>query len=109
VRLAWSGEDGGVRERLMTTLNDLSTPFDQDDVRPTYRPDFGQAAYDGLVSNASFAYRRRGAGADWAGLIHGTYLENDGQVLFEAPAIDMFQENGTSRPGTVARLRWTTQ
>jgi hypothetical protein len=101
VRLTWGGE-----ERLMATLNDLNLPFDQEDVRPTYRTDFGRVAYDGLVSNACFAYRRRAAGQDWAGLIHGTYLENDGRVLFEAPPIDMFQESGTSRPGSVARLRW---
>ncbi len=103
VRLSWDGE-----ERLITTLNDLSVGIGNEDVRPTYRAAMGRAACGGLASDAAFAYRRRSSKGDWVGLINGTFLENEGQVLFEAPAQAMFQENGTALPGYVARFRWET-
>ena len=101
VNIRWGGE-----ERTIATLNDLAVGVGNEDVRPNYSASRGTAVYGSLASDAAFVYRRQAAGEDWVGFINGTFLEREGEVLFNAPPLAMFQEDGTARSGISSRFRW---
>jgi hypothetical protein len=131
VTLAWQGET-----RLLATLNDLTAPWLQEEVRPRYAFEQGKTAYGALVTDAAFGYLRARpsppaslppsqqepvltlskeawgggltgpTGVDWAGFINGTRLDCAGRTLHAAPLHAMFQEDRTDLPGAPARFRW---
>jgi hypothetical protein len=100
LRLRWEGQ-----ERLFGVLNDLTAPFGQEDVRPTYTSASGMTGYGPLASDAAFVSLRTGPGGEWAGFINGTYLFYQGRVLYQGRPHGMFQEDGSDRPGVPARFR----
>lgn len=98
----------GAEERLFCTLNDLTSGYLQEDIRPRYTFAQGRTAYGPVVSDAAMVYVRTAGGRQDAGFINGTRLEMGGKLLFQQPTHDMFQENRTSLPGVAARFRWET-
>ncbi len=104
VRIRWKGE-----ERIVGLPHDLSAGWLDEDVRPRYTAERGNAAYGPLVSDAALAYVRRSGTETWAGFINGTYLACDGRELYRGRPHAMFQEDATARPGVPARFKWQSE
>jgi hypothetical protein len=104
VWLRWGGE-----QWLFATLNDLTLPFGQEDVRPTYPTRRGMVSYGPLQSDAAFVSLRTGTDKPWAGFINGTHLSLDGQAFYQGRLHGMFQEDRSDRPGIPARFRWESE
>lgn len=96
---------GGV-ERILATLNDLTTPYLQEDIRPRYTAAQGWTQYGSLASDAALVYARMEGTSGRVGFINGTRLEYAGCCLHQALSCSMFQEDATSIPGVPARFRW---
>jgi hypothetical protein len=101
VSIDWQGT-----HRLLTTLNDLSVSWLQEEIRPRYRAENGSVAFGPVSSDAAFTYTRKQGESISTGLINGTRLAYHGRVLFQALECGMFQENATQVPGIAARFRW---
>jgi hypothetical protein len=101
VSIDWQGT-----YRLLTTLNDLTVSWLQEDIRPRYRAENGRAIFGPVSSDAAFTYTRKEGESISTGLINGTRLAYNGRVVFQALECGMFQESATQMPGIAARFRW---
>ena len=101
VSIDWQGT-----QHLLTTLNDLTASWIDEEIRPRYRSEKGMAAFGPVSSDAAFTYTRTQGKTIASGLINGTRLEYNGKEIFQALVCGMFQENATQVPGIAARFRW---
>lgn len=93
-------------EILLIVKNDLTAGFIQEDIRPRTDAQQGKLQAGGAASDAAFFIVRRQGEQRLAGFLNGTFLEYQGQALYQGLPHGMFQEDRTHRPGIPARFRW---
>ncbi len=101
VRLHWQGE-----ERIVGVMNDLTTGYIQEEIRPRRTFAQGKTTYGDITSDAAFVYSRRRAAEEWHGFINGTGYGAAGKTLYDGGQQAMFQEDRTARVGVPTRFRW---